>query len=222
MTGSNVGGRYRALLILLHFSMPSFGQVSVLNGLSHFSPCMDPSPQFITVYNASDSACIVFIEMDTTDRPEAFLSIPSEVVVQARERKNIPFEWTPDSLAHFANLLIYEQNPPAVQHASGWAIQTQIRFAVRLYYGCLCSQPEVDIQAHWTDGLDWQPPAKHYWIAKSQAYHQDGRALGPAEDLFLAPFGQSVKQLPPSDAAYVIAYDEKGNHIGIRRHARPD
>ncbi|MDG1252440.1 MAG: hypothetical protein P8N56_02065 [Schleiferiaceae bacterium] len=217
------GGRRCALLFLLCTSLHGIGQVTVINGLSHFSPCDQALAQHITLYNASDSPRTVFIEIDSTDQPKALLSIASEKVLAPGERLDVPFEWmSRDTLPHFVQLLIYENAQKPVKHLSGWTIQTQIHYAVQLYYGCLCGHPRSEVQARWGEHLEWSTTSDHYWIAKSQAYSSDGRALGPAQDLFLAPFGQPVEQTPPSEAAYVIAFDEKGNHIGIRRHANRD
>ena len=103
--------------------------------------------------------------------------------------------------------------------AEGWAIHTQLRFAVKLYRGCLSEQPEDIIRVNAQFGshtLSWQNVGDRFWKASVLPMAHVGEPSGPDISLFLVPHMPSVAMQLPQNTQFVLATDEWGHQLGFR------
>ena len=209
------GGRLGALLLLL--SWAARAQISVVNGLAHFHPCGGSGHGEIHVVNSLDTSVTVLLEVEYVGEYPP-ISIPSEWILEAGERGAIPYQWVEtDSRSQRARIGVYPLYTAPATRLGGWAVQTQLRYAVSLYRGCLSTAPENEVHVEWDSTLTWQMVGPHFWSAQVQAYGALGDAIATPFDLFLAPFGSAVSHPIPPGTAYVIARDSRGYQIGCRR-----
>ena len=215
MISLGTGGRLGALLLLL--SWAARAQISVINGLAHFHPCGDPSLGEIVVANTLDSAVRVFLEVEhPVEHPHN--AIPSEWILEAGQRAAIPYHWLDaDSSSQAVRVWVYSTLPQARAEMGTWTVQTQIRYAISLFRGCLTTSPERDVRADWGNTLTWQMVGPDFWSAQVQAYGSLGEAIQAPFDLFLTPFGTSVSQPLPHGTSFVVARDSRGYQIGCKR-----
>ncbi len=208
------GGRLCALLLCIAFEAPA--QISVVNGLAHFHPCGTSNTGEIVVANALDSAVTVLIEFEQSfDNPP--ISIPSEWRLAGGQQFALPYTWLrSDSSSEAVRLLIYALQPSTTSKIGGWTVQTQLRYAITLYRGCLTQSPETEVLATWDSSLTWHMNSSQFWNAKVQAYGPLGEALEVPFDLFLYP-GRAVQQALPKGVAYVVARDARGHQIGCKK-----
>ena len=209
------GGRRGALLLVLSWSASA--QISVINGLAHFHPCGSRGHGEILVHNSLDTSVTVLLEVEHLGESPK-ISIPSEWVLDAGERGAIPYQWIEtDSSSQRARIGVYPLYTSPVTRFGGWAVQTQLRYVVSLYRGCLSPSPENEVRAEWDSTLTWQMVGPHFWSAQVQAYGALGEAIEAPFNLFLAPFGTSVSQPVPPGTAYVVARDSRGHQVGCKR-----
>ena len=170
------------------------------------------------VANTLDSAVRVFLEVE---HPVEHPHIASSLGVDSRSRAaggHPPtIGWMPTVVHKPSGYGVYSTLPQARAEMGTWTVQTQIRYAISLFRGCLTTSPEGDVRADWGNTLTWQMVGPDFWSAQVQAYGTLGEAIQAPFDLFLTPFGTSVSQPLPHGTSYVVARDSRGYQIGCKR-----
>ncbi|KRO84072.1 MAG: hypothetical protein QNK62_00605 [Cryomorphaceae bacterium] len=218
-----IGGRFGALLLFAFLPLPFtpiHGQVSVQNGLAQFLTCDGPTQGEIILQNQLETPLTVLLEIDTLLGSKTLFRIPSEITLPPIGRISVPYTWIrPDSMPH--GVCVFISCPPKQisTTAEGWAIHTQLRFAVKLYRGCLSEQPEDIIRVNAQFGshtLSWQNVGDRFWKASVLPMAHVGEPSGPDISLFLVPHMPSVAMQLPQNTQFVLATDEWGRQLGFR------
>lgn len=206
------GGFYGAFLL---FSLSVHGQVSVLNGLSHFQPCSDARTGEIWIQNEGDSTLSVLLEKHLSLGHPEELTLTSEVLLAGHERRAIPFHWeVSDSLARHAEVLLYALPAPTKAPTNSWTVRTEIRYLLNLYTGCLEDTPAHALAIVQDNGLACTYTGEKIWKATAQSIGVLGQALDGGQPLFFYP-GKTRHFQPVASCSYILIEDEQGQAIGI-------
>ncbi|MFM1884224.1 MAG: hypothetical protein RL168_408 [Bacteroidota bacterium] len=212
------GGLWRALLLL---PLTAQGQLSVLNGLSHFHPCSDVQRGEIWIQNEGDSALTVLLEKRMPLGSVEELQITSEVYLPSHAKVAIPFRWNVgDSLARHAEIELYALPTIPVSSAKNWTVVTEIHYLLHLYTGCTEEAPEKTLSVGLDSILTCTYTGFKIWKAYAQSMGALGQPLGKRKPLFFYP-GKVQHYLPEQECSYVLIEDERGHTIGIpwKQHA---
>mgnify|MGYP001493845528 CR=1 FL=1 len=212
------GGLCRALLLL---PLAAQGQLSVLNGLSHFHPCSDVQHGEIWIQNEGDSTLTVLLEKRMPIGAAEELELTSEVRVPSHAQVAIPFHWNvSDSSARHADIELYALPTSPTASKGSWTILTEIHYLLHLYTGCTEEAPEKTLSAEVDSLLTCTYTGFKIWKAYAQSMGALGQPLGQRKPLFFYP-GKVQHYLPEQDCSYVLIEDERGHAIGIpwKQHA---
>jgi hypothetical protein len=212
------GGLWRALLLL---PLAARGQVSVLNGLSHFQPCDEARQGSIHILNQGDSTATVLLQSTILLGQVDELVLPSEVQLAPGERRSVPFRWeVSDSLARHAQVEVFAV-PSAVAPAEGtWTVVTEIHYLLNLYTGCLDPAPSEALHLSHDNLVYSRYDGQQIWKAMGQAYTAWGQTIGAPKPFFFFP-GAIRTWRYPEGSAYILLEDESGHVLGysLQDHA---
>lgn len=206
------GGLWRALLLL---PLAARGQISVLNGLSHFQPCEEVRRGFIQLQNQGDSTTTVLLQSTVLLGQVDELVLPSEVQLAPGELRSVPFSWlVTDSLARHAQVDVFAV-PTSVAHTTGtWTVVTEIHYLLNLYTGCMEPHPSKSVQLAQDSLLLSTYHGNYIWKATGQAYSAWGQPVGAPKPFFFFP-GVTRTWRWPESSAYILLEDEHGQVLGF-------
>ena len=213
------GGLWRALLLL---PLAARGQISVLNGLSHFQPCDEARQGSIHILNQGDSTATVLLQSTILLGQVDELMLPSEVQLAPGERRSIPFSWqVSDSLARHAQVEVFAVPSTVAPTAGTWTVVTEIHYLLNLYTGCMDAEPSHTIHLSHDSLVYSRYDGQRIWKAMGQAYTAWGQPVGASKPFFFFP-GVTRTWRYPAGSAYILLEDERGQVLGYNLQADAD
>ena len=213
------GGLWRALLLL---PLAARGQISVLNGLSHFQPCDEARQGSIHILNQGDSTATVLLQSTVLLGQGDELVLPSEVQLAPGERRSVPFRWqVNDSLARHAQVEVFAVPLAVAPTADTWTVVTEIHYLLNLYTGCLDPAPSEALHLSHDSLVYSRYDGRQIWKAMAQAYTSWGQPLGLPKPFFFFP-GVTRSWRYPEGSAYILLEDQSGQVLGYTFQAYAD